>query len=139
MITSVVLIVLVIASTVAWSLFFGGRVPQPYFGRSCEGAGWRRTFPDASNEEIRAFLQLFVNAFSFRATEKLKLNPHDSIMGIYKALYPSQWTPDALEMETLARDLRRTYGLRLADVWRDGFTLGELFESCVVNKRIASA
>lgn len=130
MFTVVILIIVALVGGILWSVRSGGRVPQPYDDRNCQGTDWVRSFPSASTDDIREFLRVFVESFAFRDTEKLKLNPSDSIMGIYKALYPSSSTPDALEMNVLARDVERKYGLRLADVWRDGFTLGELFE-CV--------
>jgi hypothetical protein len=136
--TLTVVIITTVAASVLWGLRFGGRLPRPYFGRSCQGAGWRRAFPNASKQEIRAFLQIFVDAFAFDGIERLKLNPNDRIMDIYRALYPKKWMADALEMETLARDLQRGYELTLVDIWKDGLTLGELFE-CLRQKRIANA
>lgn len=76
-------------------------------------------------------LGLFVKAFAFSDNENLKLNPDDKIQEIYKALYPSQWMPDALEFETLERDLRQKYSVELGKIWRDDLTLGELFAECL--------
>ena len=127
MVTSVVLIALALASAL-WFLRLDVRMPLPYLSRNCQGAGWRRAFPEASPQEVRAFLAMFAEAFAFCDQEKLKLNPNDRVLAIYKAFYPSRWMPDALEFNFLARALERTYSVRLADVWRDGLTLGELFE-----------
>lgn len=73
----------------------------------------------------------FVKAFAFSDNEKLKLNPDDKILEIYKALYPSKWMADALEFETLERDLRQKYSVELEKVWRDDLTLGDLFAECL--------
>jgi hypothetical protein len=124
----IALVVIALIGSVVWAVFFGGRVPKTYAGRACEGAGWRRAFPDSSSDEIRTFLLMFVDAFAFRDTEKLKFSPNDRIMDIYRALYPSRGTPDALEVETLALQVERKCGLRLATVWREELTLGELFQ-----------
>jgi len=72
-----------------------------------------------------------VKAFAFSDNEKLKLRPDDKILEIYKALYPSKWTPDALEFETLAKDLQQRYSVELEKIWRDDLTLGDLFTECL--------
>jgi hypothetical protein len=111
----------------AWSFFFGGRLPKQFHARSCQGRGWRNAFPSASKQEIRSFLTVFVEAFAFSKTEKLKLNPNDKIIQIYQALYPIKQMPDALELETLAVDLEKKYRLKLENIWNENLTLGELF------------
>jgi hypothetical protein len=78
-------------------------------------------------QEIREFLSLFVQAFAFKDTERLKFKPTDEVLGIYRALYPQKWMPDALEVETLAKDLGKRYGINLGELWRDSITLGEIF------------
>lgn len=82
-------------------------------------------------KEIREFLLFLVKAFAFSDHEKLKLNPNDKILEVYNALYPSQWMPDALEFETLERDLRQKYSIELGKILRDDLTLGELFTECL--------
>ena len=72
-----------------------------------------------------------MKAFAFSDNEKLKLRPDDKILEIYKALYPSKWTPDALEFETLAKDLQQRYSVELEKIWRDDLTLGDLFTECL--------
>jgi propanediol dehydratase small subunit len=108
-------------------VLFGGQLPKQYRHRNCQGKGWRTAFPSASKQDIREFLSLFVGAFAFRETEKLKLNPEDPIYIIYLALYPSSGIPDSLELETLCFDLEKKYGLSLQDLWHEQLTLGELF------------
>ncbi|GHU26054.1 hypothetical protein FACS189497_07000 [Betaproteobacteria bacterium] len=56
-----------------------------------------------------------------------KTNPNDSLLSIYKAGCRHSWQADALEFETLARDLEAQYGIKLESVWQDRLTLGELF------------
>lgn len=102
-------------------------LPRPYRFRSCEGQGWRRAFPTASKDEIRSFLLLFVSAFAFADKDKLKFRPDDKILHVYRSIYPSQWMPDALELETLANELQKRYALKLESIWNDDLTLGELF------------
>jgi hypothetical protein len=124
---SIVLIFAVVIVAMIISVKYGPSLPRPYRFRSCEGRGWRRTFPTASKDEIRTFLLLFVSAFAFADKDKLKFRPDDKILDIYRSLYPSRWLPDALEFETLANDLQKSYLLKLESVWSDDFTLGELF------------
>ena len=99
-----------------------------YWQRACTGRQWKRRFPDASKSQIRAFLELFVNAFAFSSKRRLCFSPDDLVMDIYLALYPPDWSfADALELETLALDLEKTYGANVLPVWRDDITIGYLF------------
>jgi hypothetical protein len=125
--TPLLLLVIVITGLVLWAVKFGGRLPKAFRGRSCQGKGWRTTFPSASKKQIREFLSLFVTAFAFSEGEKLKLSPSDQLLVIYRALYPHRWQADALEFETLSRDLQDRYALRLEGIWNEQLTLGELF------------
>lgn len=128
MASSSILVLAGIAAAVVWAIIFGGKLPVPFGSRSCQGRNWRRSFPDASKSEIRQFLSAFVESFAFRDREKLKLNPSDQLLDIYRALYPHKWQADALEFETLSEDLKSKYGVNFNEVWRDGLTLGQLFE-----------
>ena len=122
------LVVVATVGVVVWSAAFGGQMPVPICNRSCQGRGWRRSFPEASKEEIRDFLSVFVTAFGFREEHRLKLSPHDEILRVYRLLYPREWMPDGLEVETLARNIQRKYRLELASVWSERLTLGDLFD-----------
>jgi hypothetical protein len=123
----ILLLVVAIVGLAFWAVRFGGRLPKAFRGRSCQGRGWRSAFPSASKQQIREFLSLFVTAFAFNEREKLKLNPSDPLLRIYRALYPHRWQPDALEFETLSHELRSRYALDFAGIWNEELTLGELF------------
>jgi propanediol dehydratase small subunit len=110
-----------------WSAKFGGLLPKSLRSRSCQGEGWRAAFPAASKQQIRELLSLFVSAFGFYETEKLKLSPNDPLLQIYRSLHPHRGQADALEFETLVEDLSRKYRVDLVAVWREDLTLGELF------------
>ena len=127
MTVSTVFVVLIVLASVLWAVFFGGQLPQPFHSRNCQGKGWRKAFPSASKQEIREFLTVFVEAFAFSNKERLKLNPNDSIFLVYRTLYPSKWTPDGLELETLAANIESKYGLQFRVIWHEQLTLGELF------------
>ena len=71
--------------------------------------------------------QVFVDAFAFDTSEKLKFSPEDRILDVYRAVYPSRWTPDSLEVETFACALEKRFGLRLESLWSDQLTLGDVF------------
>lgn len=128
MATLIILLFTFIAGTVAWTLFFRGKLPVPFGARSCQGKHWRQSFPDASKDEIRQFLSAFTESFAFEDREKLKLHPNDQLLDIYRALYPHKWQADALEFETLSADLVSKYGVQFSRAWREGLTLGQLFE-----------
>jgi hypothetical protein len=127
MATSTVLLVAAIVAIVAWAILFGGKLPVPFGARSCQGKNWRQSFPDASKDDIREFLSTFTESFAFHEGEKLKLNPNDQLLDIYRALYPHKWQADALEFETLDESLQTKYGISLNKVWREGMTFGQLF------------
>jgi len=136
--TVIVTAVIAILGTVLLSVRYGGYLPVPFRSRACQGRRWRQEFPDASKHEIREFLSLFVSAFAFRETERLKLGPYDTVMTVYRALYPSRWLPDSLEVETLADDLRKKYGVELAAVWSEqDISLGALFAYVQENKTVS--
>jgi len=102
---------------------------RSYWRRSCAGADWRRSFPDASKEEIRFFLQLFADAFAFERKNRLKFAPDDKLTEIYLLMYPPGSIGDAMELETFADRLDRQYNVDLTaqDNW-ENLTLGQLFE-----------
>lgn len=121
----------VLVAVIAWAVWSGGLLPAPYRKRSCQGKDWREAFPGATKQEIRSFLDVFVGAFAFSGQQKLNLSPDDRIWDIYRALYPHKWQADALEMETLAEDIRRIYDVCIVEMFSKRLTLGELFRSCV--------
>jgi hypothetical protein len=101
---------------------------SPMLRRRCAGRDWRRAFPHAQSDEIRAFLKIFVDAFALRRKHYLAFRPTDRIMDVYRAINPPKWTvADSLELEIFAQDLERQYGLSLQSIWRDDLTLGEVF------------
>lgn len=102
-------------------------LPKKYRSRNCMGRNWKTQFPNSSKEDIRKFLLLFANSFAFSANNKLKFEPNDKLLDIYRELYPSKWMTDALELETLADEVSKRYGVKLNDVWHDNLTLGELY------------
>jgi propanediol dehydratase small subunit len=114
MTTSSVLLVVAIAAFVLWTIRYGGALPMPFGARSCQGKAWRRSFTES---------------FAFRDREKLKLNPNDQLLDIYRALYPHKWQADALEFEILNENIEAKYGISFNKLWRDGLTLGQLFTS----------
>lgn len=124
----ITLIAVVLALAIACRAFAGERLlPGHLRERTCQGRAWRRAFPEASKQDIRDFLSVFVKAFAFHNSERLKFSPSDSILSVYRELYPQRWTPDGLEVETLAKALHKHYGVTLGAIWDRDLTLGELF------------
>ncbi len=99
-----------------------------FWARGCMGRAWRDQFPQASKVEIRDFLSMFSKAFAFRKSRTLAFRPSDRLIDIYRTRYPLRGRPDMLELETLARDARKRYGVDLLPLWHEGMTLGEVFE-----------
>lgn len=100
----------------------------PYWSRICTGIRWRRRFPDSAAPEIREFLNIFVAAFGFGRRRRSCFLPDDKVMDVYRALYPSGSLVDSLELEDLARCLKKRYRIDFAVDWRGDITLGELYE-----------
>lgn len=121
------ILAILVLLAVAWSVLAFGQLPNPLRTRTCQGRSWRRAFPRASNKQIREFLSVFTSAFAFRDADMLKFRPDDQLLGLYRTLYPSKWMADAMEFETLARDLRTRFGVALEDIWDERMTLGALF------------
>ena len=100
---------------------------QRYWDRTCTGAEWRSRFPNVPKNEIRKFLQTFVDGFAFKDQQRLKFAPDDKVMDIYRALYPSEGWLDSLEIETFSENLKKEYDFDLAKVTDPDVTLGQLF------------
>jgi hypothetical protein len=125
---TIIIILCVAALGAAIEAVFERRRLRGFWDRVCTGTQWRRRFPQASKAEIRQFLDVFVGAFGFRQSRRLCFAPDDRVLNVYRALYPPKWSiSDSMEMETLAGDLERTYGVDMFALWRDDITLGELF------------
>lgn len=118
---------LVCTGAAAWLIRNLSKFPDPFQSRSCQGVKWHRAFPDAAKKDIRSFLSIFTQAFGFPEKKRLLFEPADNFLVIYRSLYPYKWMPDALELETFASMVKKTYGISLADVWNDKLTLGKLF------------
>ena len=122
-----IIISILILSVFIWATIFDGTLPKKYRNRYCAGKNWKKAFPDAPKDEIRKFLLLFTDAFAFSSKNKLKFEPNDKVIDIYRELYPSKWMEDALEVETLAADIEREYSVNFNNIWHDDVTLGEMF------------
>jgi propanediol dehydratase small subunit len=125
--TATVLVIAVMFGISLIAAYFGLNLPKRYRERSCQGRLWRREFPAAPKTEIREFLTLFVKGFAFRESDKLKFHPSDELLQIYRALYPSKWQADALELETFSKLIKSRYGVDLSSIWREDLTLGQVF------------
>ena len=124
--------IIVIACFVAAALLSGWlterRRMSNYWSRVCTGPEWKRRFPQAPKDEIRAFLKAFVDAFAFRRSRGLCFTPDDRVMDVYRTLYPPKRTlADSMELESFGLQFHKLYGIDLVPVWRDDITLGELF------------
>lgn len=98
-----------------------------YLDRGCTGFRWRRRFAEASNSELREFLDIFVEAFGYRRRWRLYFAPDDRVMEFYRLRYPLRGQPDDMELEYLAELLQKRYGVDFVDSCREDITLGDLF------------
>ncbi|MGD0518141.1 MAG: acyl carrier protein [Thermoguttaceae bacterium] len=108
--------------------FLVHRALKTFLSRTCTGRDWKRRFPDATKDEIRRFLSIFINAFGFKSRQILKFHPDDKITDIYRALYPLPFSADSLELVTLTMNVQKEYGLDLIEHFNQEMTLGQLFQ-----------
>ena len=101
---------------------------QKYWSRSCMDKEWKKRFPEIPKEDIRDFLEVFVDGFAFSRKKGLKFSPDDKVMDIYRGLYPTKNWPDALELETFTINLQRKYAFDLGKAFNQDITLGRIFE-----------
>jgi propanediol dehydratase small subunit len=125
MLSMLAIIALVVALGLGMLVF--NRTTELYGGRRCMGKLWRKEFPDSPKEDIRRFLWFFASAFAIPRRQALLLMPDDELMAIYRARYPVGGGVDALEFETLARQLQKVHHLTLEHLWHEGLTVGKLF------------
>jgi hypothetical protein len=64
---------------------------------------WQALFPPEQMPAVRLALQAVVDAFLLRREDIYRLRPDDRLHAIYRAAYPSNQAPDALEFETLSK------------------------------------
>ncbi|NIX39027.1 MAG: hypothetical protein GWN06_07305, partial [Gemmatimonadetes bacterium] len=51
--------------------------PIPYRGRACTGRAWKRAFPGATSDQVRAFLRCLVDGMGITRAATLKFHPQD--------------------------------------------------------------
>jgi hypothetical protein len=125
-----VILVAVLVLGLAWAIHFERRRRAAlafYWARGCAGRAWRTAFPNATQHDIREFLYLVVDAFGFARTRALQLQPTDSVQDFYRACYPDQSAPDAMELETLERSLLTRFGPEILASLPECVTFGALF------------
>ena len=105
---------------------FSARMSR-FFDRRCMGRAWRSRFPDAKKEEIRGFLEVFVDSFGLSRRKKLSFKPDDNVVDVYRAINPQVGGMDSLECETLVYECERRYGVDIVAGFSDSTTLGDLF------------
>src|SRR5688572_6420543 len=94
------------------------RIMSRFWLRRCTGFIWRRRFPHASKNEIREFLDIFIDAFGFAQARRLCFAPEDRVMDVYRTLYSPGSLSDSMELEDFVRDLQRRYRVDILGSWR---------------------
>ncbi len=85
---NIIALSLIVLAIVILASYFDGRLPKKYRNRPCTGKSWKKLFPTTSKQEIRSFLMFFTNSFAFSEKNKLKFEPDDKLIDIYRELYP---------------------------------------------------
>jgi len=90
---------------------------------------WKKKYPKVSKDEIRQFLDYFIDAFAFSPARRLCFRPDDRIIDVYRARYPFPTImADQMEMERFLLMLDEHYHVDLLPFWREDVTLADLFE-----------
>ena len=111
-----------------WTEIRSGKALRPFWERACTGIRWRRRFPDAPKQEIREFLEIFIEAFGFHSRRRCCFSPEDRVMDVYQAIHPPGSGVDCMELESLCSSLRKRYGIDVSASWREDITLGEIYD-----------
>jgi propanediol dehydratase small subunit len=123
------IILALVLTYLVWSIYLEDTLPKKYRQRNCMGKNWKAVFPKNSKNEIRSFLTFFTDAFGFDEKDKLKFEPNDKLLSIYRELHPKKWQADDMEFDTLAEDLQKHHGIDFKSLWHDDLTLGELYHA----------
>ena len=130
---------LLLAAGAAWMRRHERQAPGLFRNRPCQGRAWNQRFPDTSKDQIRSFLGVFASSFDLHPSQRMNFAPDDRIMDVYTARYLYRSGVDAMELEILAREVQRRYGVNISAFWSDRLTLGELFLECNLARGEASA
>jgi hypothetical protein len=126
---AVILILVVLSLLGAFWIEYRSR--SRYRGRACAGQLWRREFPDSPKDQIRLFLECLTSSMGFPRSLRLKFEPSDRALAIYRSLYGDK-TPlsDSLECEAFLMNLSQAFAVELDGLirrWNESVTLGDLF------------
>ncbi|UTG92094.1 acyl carrier protein [Geobacter sulfurreducens] len=86
-------------------------LPEPFACRLPNIQLWQDSFGDDFGVADRV-LCIFCDAFMFDEEERFKFEPDDTVMAIYRAVYPSRWTPDSLEYPFIIDALEKEFDFR---------------------------
>ena len=104
------------------------RALRTYWERPCTGIRWRRRFPETPKQQIREFLDQFIEAFGFHDCRRLCFRPEDKVMDVYRSTHPPGDIVDSMELAFFCRPFRDHYGVDVEASWREEITLGEIYE-----------
>ena len=97
--------------------------------RDADATRWQRLYSGEDYPAVEEALLAITSAFLLRPQDVGRLEPSDKLMDIYRAAYPAKGTPDALEFETLWKDLRKRPGVSEAELASlPSMTVGDVVE-----------
>jgi hypothetical protein len=121
------------AATVLAALLHGAYTYHPtrrFLRRcTCDRDRWSGEYPADQLPLVVDVLHLVCRVFLLSEDDVFRLRPDDRLLAIYKAAYPYGGA-DALELESLARELRESYGVDLL-AGQDPGSIREMINECL--------
>jgi hypothetical protein len=125
--TGVLILVLTVAFYAVRCAYRPSR--QYLLGRDADHERWERLYSPAELLAVREALGAITSAFLLRAEDAGRLAPRDRLIDNYRAAYPVKGWADALEFETLWREMHERLGVPEAELTNlTSMTVGEVVE-----------
>jgi len=126
----------ILAVAVAWSSYSSYRPSYEYLrDRPVDRGRWSRAFSAEHMPLVLDVLGDIRDSLALRKDDVDRLRPTDRLFDIYRAANPSQWQPDALEFETLWRDLLDRFHVPESELQTlTGWTVGQVIEACIAHR-----
>ena len=119
----------IIAVGALWGILFvvaliaKGR-PAVLRRRPDAGAEWRGT--GCSADAIDRLLEVACDAFGFSTKMKPKLRPDDTVIGLYRIVYPRRQLMDQMEIGSFLLQFEEVFGLQAEDISLDTVSLADI-------------
>jgi hypothetical protein len=98
--------VAILAGVVAYAFWVHRPSRQYVLSRAADEGRWTHLYSGEELVVAKEALAAITYAFLLRTQDAARLRPEDRLMDIYRAAYPVRNTPDALEFETLWKQMK---------------------------------